>query len=109
MNLLPRARRITKPSVARSSRFSNLLRTNKRYFSNHTNARMQTFTIYRWDPHKDSPPEERSYEVDVSDCPMILDVLFKVKNQQDSVMFEILFNYYIVQSNIIIFNIIKKK
>merc|ERR1711879_100862 len=49
-------------------------------------ARMQTFTIYRWDPAGTAPPQEVPYEVDVSDCPMILDVLIKIKNQQDSTL-----------------------
>ena len=48
-------------------------------------SRMQTFSIYRWDPAGSAPPQEVSYDVDVSDCPMILDVLIKIKNQQDTV------------------------
>eukprot|EP00484_Ammonia_sp_Unknown_P021841 CAMPEP_0197029834 /NCGR_PEP_ID=MMETSP1384-20130603/9196_1 /TAXON_ID=29189 /ORGANISM="Ammonia sp." /LENGTH=263 /DNA_ID=CAMNT_0042459071 /DNA_START=217 /DNA_END=1008 /DNA_ORIENTATION=+ len=46
--------------------------------------RMQTFSIYRWDPAGTEAPKEVNYQVDVSDCPMILDVLIKIKNQQDT-------------------------
>lgn len=48
-------------------------------------TKMQSFSIYRWDPASSAPPQEQTYEVDVSDCPMILDVLIKIKNQHDSV------------------------
>ena len=58
----------------------------KRKFSEQTKAaRMQTFSVYRWDPNDSTPPKEVEYQVDVSDCPMILDVLIKIKNQQDTV------------------------
>jgi len=49
-------------------------------------ARTQTFSIYRWDPAGSDPPREEKYDVDVSDCPMILDVLIKIKNQQDTTL-----------------------
>uniref|UniRef100_A0A0E0LQR1 Succinate dehydrogenase [ubiquinone] iron-sulfur subunit, mitochondrial n=1 Tax=Oryza punctata TaxID=4537 RepID=A0A0E0LQR1_ORYPU len=48
-------------------------------------AKTKTFSIYRWDP--DSPstkPHLKDYKVDLSDCgPMVLDVLLKIKNEQD--------------------------
>uniref|UniRef100_A0A0D3GVU7 Succinate dehydrogenase [ubiquinone] iron-sulfur subunit, mitochondrial n=1 Tax=Oryza barthii TaxID=65489 RepID=A0A0D3GVU7_9ORYZ len=48
-------------------------------------ANTKTFSIYRWDP--DSPstkPHLKDYKVDLSDCgPMVLDVLLKIKNEQD--------------------------
>ena len=48
-------------------------------------SRMQTFSVYRWDPAGTEPPKEVNYEIDVSDCPMILDVLIKIKNKLDTV------------------------
>eukprot|EP01083_Nonionella_stella_P275398 935224_1 len=50
------------------------------------NARMQTFSVYRWDPAKPDAPKEVNYDVDVSDCPMILDVLIKIKDNQDTTL-----------------------
>jgi len=46
-------------------------------------AVQQAFAIYRWDPDSNKPPREQVFEVDVSDCPMILDVLIKIKTLQD--------------------------
>ena len=60
----------------------NINGINRKYFTTKA-AVNQTFTVYRWDPTKDSSPEEVSYNVDVSGTPMILDVLFKIKNEQD--------------------------
>lgn len=87
LSLASRAKCLRKlPNGIRPMQLSQM--TSRRHFSN---ERMQTFTVYRWDPHKEAAPEERSYEVDVSDCPMILDVLFKIKNQQDPVLSTLLF------------------
>ena len=42
------------------------------------------FKIYRWDPDSSSKPYLSTYPVDLNDCgPMILDVLLKIKNEQD--------------------------
>jgi len=55
----------------------------QKYFQQQKPAINQTFAIYRWTPDIDKSPEEVKYTVDVSDCPMILDVLIKIKNTID--------------------------
>jgi len=43
------------------------------------------FKIYRWDPDNGDKPRMETYTVDLNDCgPMILDVLLKIKDEQDS-------------------------
>ena len=45
------------------------------------------FKIYRWDPDQGDKPRMQSYTVDLNDCgPMILDVLLKIKDEQDSTL-----------------------
>ncbi|XP_072035769.1 succinate dehydrogenase [ubiquinone] iron-sulfur subunit, mitochondrial-like isoform X3 [Amphiura filiformis] len=48
-------------------------------------ARLKKFSIYRWDPDKDSDkPHMQTYDVDLNKCgPMVLDVLIKIKNEID--------------------------
>ncbi|MBC6413312.1 MAG: succinate dehydrogenase iron-sulfur subunit [Chromatiales bacterium] len=41
------------------------------------------FTIYRYDPDTDENPRTDSYDVDAEQCPMVLDVLIKIKNEID--------------------------
>ncbi len=43
----------------------------------------RTFRIYRWSPDDGQNPRMDSYEVDVANCPMVLDVLLKIKNEID--------------------------
>jgi len=46
---------------------------------------LQEFEIYRWDPNGDDKPKLQKYTVDTNACgPMMLDVLFKIKDEQDS-------------------------
>merc|ERR1712025_1127276 len=48
---------------------------------------LKEFKIYRWDPDSEYKPKMQSYEVDLNDCgPMILDVLLKIKDEQDSTL-----------------------
>ncbi|KAI8465973.1 MAG: iron-sulfur subunit of mitochondrial succinate dehydrogenase [Monoraphidium minutum] len=49
---------------------------------------MKEFQIYRWDPDMpDAKPKYTSYKVDINACgPMMLDVLFKVKDEQDQTL-----------------------
>jgi len=48
---------------------------------------VQTFQIYRWDPHTNYKPRMQDYQVDVNSCgPMMLDVLLKIKDEQDSTL-----------------------
>ncbi|CAL8465424.1 g4960 [Coccomyxa elongata] len=42
------------------------------------------FQVYRWDPDNGGKPTYKSYNVDINSCgPMMLDVLFKIKDEQD--------------------------
>ena len=46
---------------------------------------VKEFQIYRWSPDSPSPPRMQSFKVDINDCgPMMLDVLLKIKDEQDS-------------------------
>ena len=48
-------------------------------------ANVQEFQIYRWDPESGGKPRYQSYNVDTNACgPMMLDVLFKIKDEQDN-------------------------
>ena len=41
------------------------------------------FIIYRYDPDSGENPHTDSYDVDVEQCPMVLDALIKIKNEID--------------------------
>lgn len=58
--------------------------TNQTITQNNTKQRQ----IYRWDPDApDAKPRYQSYQVDINSCgPMMLDVLFKVKDEQDQTL-----------------------
>lgn len=47
--------------------------------------KMKTFKIYRWNPDDGQQPTMQSYEIDLNEMQgkMVLDVLFKIKNEQD--------------------------
>lgn len=47
--------------------------------------RLKKFKIYRWDPEKPGQkPYVKEYELDLNKCGvMVLDALFKIKNEQD--------------------------
>ena len=48
-------------------------------------ANVQEFQIYRWDPESGGKPRYQTYKVDTNACgPMMLDVLFKIKDEQDN-------------------------
>eukprot|EP01023_Acetabularia_acetabulum_P053356 TRINITY_DN596_c1_g2_i1.p1 TRINITY_DN596_c1_g2~~TRINITY_DN596_c1_g2_i1.p1 ORF type:complete len:286 (-),score=39.91 TRINITY_DN596_c1_g2_i1:245-1102(-) len=45
------------------------------------------FLVYRWNPDESQKPSYQSYKVDINNCgPMMLDVLFKIKDEQDSTL-----------------------
>jgi len=45
---------------------------------------MQAFQVYRWNPDDGGKPMYQTYNVDTNSCgPMMLDVLFKIKDEQD--------------------------
>ena len=50
--------------------------------------KIKYFKIYRWDPDKPSAkPYMSTYPVDLNTCgPMVLDVLIKIKNEQDATL-----------------------
>ncbi len=46
--------------------------------------RMKTFKIYRYDPESGGQPRWDTYKIDLDECgPMVLDALFKIKNEID--------------------------
>lgn len=48
---------------------------------------VKEFQIYRWNPDKEDKPTYASYKVDINNCgPMMLDVLFKIKDEQDQTL-----------------------
>ncbi|XP_026669669.1 succinate dehydrogenase [ubiquinone] iron-sulfur subunit, mitochondrial isoform X2 [Ceratina calcarata] len=53
--------------------------------SQNAEARLKTFSIYRWNPDKpDEKPYTQDYKVDLNTCgPMVLDALIKIKNEMD--------------------------
>ncbi|KAL4853304.1 Succinate dehydrogenase [ubiquinone] iron-sulfur subunit [Chlorella vulgaris] len=45
------------------------------------------FLVYRWSPDSEEPPRYDSYKVDINSCgPMMLDVLLKIKDEQDQTL-----------------------
>lgn len=47
-------------------------------------GQLRTFKIYRYDPEGGGQPSWDSYQIDLDDCgPMVLDALFKIKNEID--------------------------
>jgi hypothetical protein len=45
---------------------------------------LQEFQVYRWNPDAPEQPKYVSYKVDINACgPMMLDVLLKIKDEQD--------------------------
>ena len=47
-------------------------------------SRMKTFKIYRYDPSNEGGPHWDTYQIDLDECgPMVLDALFKIKNEID--------------------------
>lgn len=50
-------------------------------------ARMKSVEIYRYNPDKSDGPTTQTYQVNLSECgPMTLDLLLKIKNEQDSTL-----------------------
>jgi len=49
-----------------------------------TKPNIKNFKIYRWDPEQKGKPYMSTYAVNLNECgPMVLDVLLKIKNEQD--------------------------
>jgi len=52
-----------------------------------TKSKLQKFKIYRYNPEGTGAPTTQEYTVDMNECgPMVLDALFKIKNEQDSTL-----------------------
>merc|ERR1711865_664362 len=50
-------------------------------------AQMKKVEVYRYNPDKDAGPTTQTYEVNLNECgPMTLDLLLKIKNEQDSTL-----------------------
>ena len=50
-------------------------------------AHVKTFRIYRWDPGENANPTLDAFEIDLDHCgPMVLDVLNKIKNENDTTL-----------------------
>jgi len=55
--------------------------------SSRSGKRMKEVRIYRWNPGTDKAPRIQSYQIDLNECgPMVLDVLLKIKNEQDATL-----------------------
>ncbi len=49
-----------------------------------TSGRVRKFRIYRYDPDSGKNPRYDTFEIDLDECgPMVLDALFKIKNEVD--------------------------
>lgn len=49
--------------------------------------RPRRFVVYRFDPEGDGPPRLDGFTLDLDDCgPMVLDALFKIKNELDATL-----------------------
>ncbi len=59
------------------------VRKGRHYAAKPGAKKVRTFHVYRWDPDTGENPRMDSYEVDVSNTPMVLDVLLKIKNEID--------------------------
>ncbi|CAL6355478.1 unnamed protein product [Bathycoccus prasinos] len=76
---------ITRRNVSSTSSTSSTTAT----ASETSSPLVKNFDVYRWSPEapkdsKDSKPHYESYSVDLNDCgPMMLDVLLKIKDEQD--------------------------
>ena len=47
-------------------------------------SRVKKFKIYRYDPDSGANPRYDTFELDLDNCgPMVLDALFKIKNETD--------------------------
>ncbi len=48
-----------------------------------TPTKTKSFSIYRFNPEHDDKPYIKKYDVDISDCPMVLDALQRIKADMD--------------------------
>ena len=84
-----RASRALASSVASSSAQRSRALASSERIGNVARAatNVQQFKIYRWNPDDGGKPTYKTYDVDTNDCgPMMLDVLFKIKDEQDQTL-----------------------
>ena len=69
--------------------FKNITQNYKYFFkkSKSNNSRKRYIRIYRWNPNFQTNPWFEIYPILINNCgPMILDILIKIKNEQDSTL-----------------------
>ncbi len=60
------------------------VRKGKSWNAKASGTRLKTFKIYRYDPSDGGNPYWDTYQIDLDECgPMVLDALFKIKNEID--------------------------
>mmetsp|Transcript_17140 Transcript_17140/g.24436 ORF Transcript_17140/g.24436 Transcript_17140/m.24436 type:complete len:99 (+) Transcript_17140:446-742(+) len=63
---------------------------------NNKTENIKYFKIYRWNPEEKQKPYISTYPVDLNQCgPMILDALFKIKNEQVSFKNPLVFSNFL--------------
>ncbi len=66
---------------------NSVIKPGKKYPAPKHAKRIKKFEIYRYDPDTGSNPRIDTFHIDLDDCgPMVLDALFKVKNELDSTL-----------------------
>ena len=56
------------------------------YPASNKSKNTQRFIVYRYDPECDDNPRTDTYDVNIEQCPMVLDALVKIKNEIDSTL-----------------------
>ena len=62
---------------------NSIVKKGAHYPSSDKSKNTQRFIVYRYDPDSKENPHTDSYDVDVEQCPMVLDALIKIKNEID--------------------------
>ena len=62
---------------------NSIVKKGAHYPSSDKSKNTQRFIVYRYDPDSEENPHTDSYDVDVEQCPMVLDALIKIKNEID--------------------------
>ena len=62
---------------------NSIVKKGAHYPSSDKDKPTQRFIVYRYDPDSKENPHTDSYDVDVEQCPMVLDALIKIKNEID--------------------------
>ena len=62
---------------------NSIVKKGAHYPASNKSKNTQRFIVYRYDPDCDENPRTDTYDVDIENCPMVLDVLIKIKNEMD--------------------------